>query len=369
MITIYMDETEIMNGYLGCGAFISKKTCNPDLIVADALAKLSNYPEKNEKDKQTISRGFFHANEDSPNAHCAFCQEINSMKDAQFVAEFLRPHIVGGEVAKSERRKERKNLYSMAAFYSALEINSIREPITVIFERGSEASSKQLENIFIAGYNKMIPDCYERPYIPLTFPKIEYDFKGNKENPGLQICDFLLWTAGRKIRGESDWYNQINAPIKGDCPIEQEIMQIIYSWTLPTLHYYNKTDYDENFERGVDQELKIKLFLESQALIEEHGNSKNRTFPAHALHLKPDVESYCRSKNIIDIQTRIMKVAELYLKLFDTIPLINELTSKDQKPSMLFIKRFMALLLKEDIQGIGMKIWLNNELAIRKLRL
>lgn len=58
---------------VGYGIFISQHPITSD-VVSEAMTNLKNDPEINDtSDISTIAHGYFHASEDSKNAHSHFC--------------------------------------------------------------------------------------------------------------------------------------------------------------------------------------------------------------------------------------------------------------------------------------------------------
>ena len=352
MITIYMDETKIMNGrkYLGYGALIVSEPDSCNQVISDALSLLSNADNKTGKDDKIIAKGYFHASSDTPNAHSAICSSILKLGNSKFVSHFLD--------ATNYDSKQENEIYDYSAFYSTFSLQRIREPIRIVMEQRNKLSSNAFKQAFTKKYEELLFCCYDQPFISLTFPKIEF-VVSDKNNSGLQICDFLLWATGRKINGNSVWYDRIRALFKTEHkPKSGNFIDISMDFTRKQpqeLTFYEIQDYDPDFEKNISVEMLWNLFFEAYMLIKQYGFNGVNSLPKHAVHLQNEIDRFCQSENKNKYLQQVEKAAMLYLKLFDTIPLIDKTTPKDKRPFMLYTKRFMGLLLMKHLnQAIRM---------------
>jgi len=111
-------------------------------------------------------------------------------------------------------------------------------------------------------------------------------------------------------------------------------------------HFYSVHDYDNGFEETVSEDDLIRFFVQAQDYIESY-QSLNRSLPAHVMHLQDDIDNFCKCKDKMHVRERIKKTAHLYLKLFDTIPIIEKDTTRLEKTKLLYIKKIMGLILME----------------------
>lgn len=86
MRSFFLDETE-NNNYIGYGLIIAEN--NYKAIINEALNNLKNDPVINtskfkKKDERTLQRNYFHASEDSDNAHSHFSNSINKYLKGDF---------------------------------------------------------------------------------------------------------------------------------------------------------------------------------------------------------------------------------------------------------------------------------------------
>ena len=88
---IYLDES-INENYVGYGALFVTDGNLAKQVVDKALIDLINDPDRNAKqckelDDRTISRQFFHACDDSKNAHSHICTAINTSLKGEFYSQ------------------------------------------------------------------------------------------------------------------------------------------------------------------------------------------------------------------------------------------------------------------------------------------
>jgi len=355
---LYMDESGIMDGkYFGYGALLLDDPNELDKIISYSLLELAE--ADNERDKPTLERCHFHASKDSPNAHSAICNGINRLSKFKFSATFLEA---------GDGNTDIKRIFDASAFYGMLQLNYIREPVTIVMEQRNELNKDVFQKFFTRAYNELLLDCYRLPFFPLSFPKIEFKI-ADKSNSGLQLCDFLLWVSGRELRGDKTWYDRIKSPVKSRAYTANSKDYVDYSYGVSGIElseriFYETSDYNRDFERNRDEEFFWNLFVEAQEQIKVFcSNSKSEGLPEHARHLKIYIEKFQKRKSNMPIYEEIEKTAELYLKLFDTIPIIDKTTPTEKKPRILYTKKMMGLLLRRDLgQGLRMLQFLSRKI-------
>jgi len=85
MLNIYLDET-VSNDrtHIGYGALMTRLPI-PNEIIAKSLLELQSDKDINDNDQNTIQKAFFHASDDSPNAHSYLCSNIRDNMRGSFV--------------------------------------------------------------------------------------------------------------------------------------------------------------------------------------------------------------------------------------------------------------------------------------------
>lgn len=83
--------------------------------------------------------------------------------------------------------------------------------------------------------------------------------------------------------------------------------------------------------------------------------SRNTT--PHISHLAQNIEEVASRKLDYDHMEYVAELSTIYLKIFDMIPLIDQSTSAKDKEFLLLSKKYMALLLRDDLfEGINARI-------------
>jgi len=92
---VYCDESTFSDPKpcIGIGMLITETEIAPSAIE-EALQRLQNDPDiliepAKKLDEQTLKRRYFHASEDSKNAHSYLCEQINKLDAAEFVCDFF----------------------------------------------------------------------------------------------------------------------------------------------------------------------------------------------------------------------------------------------------------------------------------------
>ena len=81
----------------------------------------------------------------------------------------------------------------------------------------------------------------------------------------------------------------------------------------------------------------------------------------HVNHLLEEAKDVVYYKMDQTYNEYFTKLAVAYLKLFDMAPVISSSTSSQEKEFLLLSKKYMSLLLRQDlINGVRTKIWLEN---------
>ncbi|MBC7408803.1 MAG: hypothetical protein H7339_10480 [Arcicella sp.] len=98
---VYADEATFNRGseeFLGTGIFISETQVNQEVVV-HALKLLADDTDFDKKmDDRTINHGYFHASEDSKNAHSHFCRSIVERGNGNFIYSENTPKLCFGSL-------------------------------------------------------------------------------------------------------------------------------------------------------------------------------------------------------------------------------------------------------------------------------
>jgi hypothetical protein len=182
-----------------------------DLIDA-ALERLRNDPEAkgNRYDHATLARGFFHASEDSKNAHSALCKEIVG-RNLAAAFDSSQWYFARDEEGIEGARLHRLSvaLSAMSAFQSDYD----RLHLVVARREGSFEERdvpKFLQFVRDAGFYNVA----QMPHLGTRFTEIYFELVDGK-HPGVQVCDLVLWAVQRakpertKHTGDTKWLERL----------------------------------------------------------------------------------------------------------------------------------------------------------------
>ncbi len=358
---IYCDESTFSEPKpcIGVGMLITETEISPSAIE-DALQRLQNDPDiliepAKKLDEQTLKRRYFHASEDSKNAHSHLCEQINKLETAEFVCDFFDKY----KLPTHERYND--YLYHQASILSSIRATNTIDHVIFYFESRDDLSVDSLKKMYNDLQQSSLMGIYDLPFIPHFFPPVSFEID-DKYNPGLQFVDFILWTVNRHVNGESTWFERINFSSKTSFSTESgswggQDINIGDGLREPKV-YYTVQDFPVNPDSKINKNILVDFYLHAARIIEFYINN-----PQHHLnHLfNEDAEEIVKRKKDQCFSNYFDKLASLYLKIFDMAPLITSSTTSQEKEFLLLSKKYMSLLLRNDlIHGVRTKIWLES---------
>jgi len=203
----------------------------PQELLDDALVRLRDDPDsaENGQDGETLRRGYFHASEDSKNAHSWICRAIvDGAIDAEFSATqwFFEGH-EGEGLQGSELHQHAIILSALAAIESDFDcIHILIAERTGTFQDSTIASWPQLLRA------QQLGSVIQMPTLPARFPRIEAELVG-AGHPGIQVSDFALWAVQRakplrlRAAGNSDWIDRLGLRLSAGGGIEGHAHQML----------------------------------------------------------------------------------------------------------------------------------------------
>lgn len=353
---IYADDTTFFenrdNGqeFTGIGCLILDSD-NTSEIVTDALQALSTDPDINKQenkkqDLRTLTNGYFHACDDSPNAHSHLCTAINNKLNANF------------QYSYTKNDYDKKDLaWEQCLQYLAVLIPQSKGPIDFYIEQRSSVSEKKIKDVLKYVDSMIDMGNYELYAIPKLYPKINVHIV-DKRNAGVQIVDFITWAKNRShfLVPDKKWEGRLKFTSKsmagklGDNIFQGDIV----------------------FKKGVRESL-IGLYPQEAFPIEEFsGNDEivslyqdvietvidflyhNTVLKHQHLHiwdefrqLREDIISY---KGIFNSPV-VEGISTCYLRLFDMKPVYANVNSSDISAfkKLLKSKRLCGLTLRKDL--------------------
>jgi len=355
---VYLDESIFSepNDYICYGALI----CDAEVsvsIIDTALENLKSDPDIQKEpsktyDDRTLLRQYFHASEDSKNAHSHLCSSINTSLNGHFSCQFF-------DIEKlSEDRKNKKYLFDHLAALCSISALDTRSEITFIFENRGSLSEETLKTWHSSFTNQMINSINDNLIIPTFFQNVFFKVS-DKSDPGIQCVDFLTWVINRKYNGDATWLDRINSKFQTHTKSESG------HWGGASLDfgsqlqsdriYYSHDDFDDDHFKGVD--LISKTYLQAEYVVNYF--TKN-SLPSTIVHFKNDIIAIHSDRFNLGAKNYIERLASLFLKLFDTAPLIDENTSENDRRFLAMTKKIMSIVVRPDmIHGVRSSISMN----------
>ncbi len=357
-VYVYLDETVYKEKYLGVGALVTLSEV-PSSIIETALDKLAYDPDSqgNKNDDKTRARRFFHASEDSPNAHSHLAVEI--MKSIQGVFRFSYKPFADNDGTKSEMDFRRN---TMMALMTALKS---RRPIQLCFERRDSFGKVHCNNLINTMYSNLDQTVFDHPRLPAFYPKFTV-IESDKNTPGIQIADFLLWALNCKLfepgSKKSVWYQWAGggsysySDMPSDNPLAKfgwaifgrnhnfDILQEMESENVEIM----ENIYPKNIVLDVETDQQVNyLYVIAERHVRYYAAID---IPSHASHLKESLVQLSTDLDSVDVRTpdKIRRVARMFIRIFDTIPVYEGLARDDKTFSLLMQARYyLASVLRE----------------------
>lgn len=355
---VYLDETEFPRGksnFIGCGFFYLDNPI-PDIVIKEALEYLKNDPDIyhdvfKAKDTKTIKRGFFHASEDSKNAHSHICRSIVKNMRGNFEYCYYNPK----KQKSLTKYKKIEDIQNYTIQLATITIsNLISNEVIFTIEKRSTFRDIHLKTWVEQLYKYKERNIYDYPSIPSLFPKIQMKI-GEKSEYGLQVTDFILWAVNRsKMKpAKSDWFNRLNLEhrqsfIEKEGPLQGGSYFINREITTPFVKYPRAAlpskDNSSN-STIINSYVLIEHILK---IIQEHP------LPSHVEHLKDNLNSTVEklsNKNLSFSNELVQKAASIFLRLFDTLPIYKDFSDNDidKWASILIARKIASLILRIDL--------------------
>jgi hypothetical protein len=216
---VYIDESQAPHAAgadhgqpFWLGAVITEHPIEQSLTAA-ALDQLKADPEAvgNAQDTATLARGYFHASEDSKNAHSWVCRAI---VDAPLDASFSATQWFFGR--RDSDQYGGGQLHRLTALLSALTVIEDDFDTVHIFVASREGSFEQKHMDEWPTYCTKIQlgALIGMPALPTRFPRLNAQLVP-ASHAGVQVCDFVLWAVqrskldGLNPTGKSDWMKRL----------------------------------------------------------------------------------------------------------------------------------------------------------------
>jgi hypothetical protein len=356
----YADETEFKYNYdetttnaYGYGVLITRYPVEETDVIVEALKELRqdpdiHKPDRQVRDERTIKDEYFHACEDSANAHYHLGTSIKKYIQGKFCYSY-----------------DDKSKYPYLLTYSCLEFTYRNEPIVLVVEERGDFKKSHAEEWIENAYRDIERSLVRPPDSPAYFPEVKIEVM-NKENAGLQVTDFILWSINRTkmkkpetkwldilglIGSSRDFVSSSSFKIEnklftgGEYILQKDLDENFSAFRYPK-SCFPLQDLPNNFLDLVD----LYLFIEQQLL-----KIDCTAIPNHILHLREKLIGAVKKLNFanqekVDYKKVIQEVCSIYIRLFDTLPLYQGLLGNDftQWSKFLLSRKFASELLFQE---------------------
>lgn len=356
---LYIDES-IFNindsDFYAVGLLATETEIGRD-VVDEALFNLSKDPEihgdTEKMDMDTLGRGYFHSADDSKNAHSHLCTSIVKYVRGTFRVQYTKPCSQKKVRTIEEIHRLNTQLVSLITTY-------YHEPVHIFIEQRSSLSQESAEKIIEDLFDEIDRSAYSNAALPAVYPKVTVAVVG-KDNPGIQIVDFILWAVKNKYANNrnSRWVDYLSLKIsnsfdqpQGDMAGGEYLLNGgIKSPSLGTDVYPPSVfPLEDSYYEKVDFKT---IYLWAEQIL--HSLS-TKGLPEHARHFESELNRLCATlKATAFVQEKLIRqVAKLFIRLFDTVPIYQHLdpASDAQKFELLLhVRRCMGLILSGEICG------------------
>lgn len=351
----YSDETEFkksdsdIDTIVGTGVLITKERISESLIL-ECLQNLKNDKDINSIDQKTLKNGFFHASQDSKNAHSHLCVGINKNISACFIYSYYNQKCS----IETNINLSIEDLNRQTLTLSALELfrNKIDKVVLTIENRSgfSEAAAKEwLKRL----YNQLLKLTYNQPTFITYYPRFEIVISSKKE-PGLQITDFILWALNRNNTQKPDakWAKRLNFKTYMYHSIEDS-PESGGTYFLNSFSFGDEMiNYPYPLEKIESDEEFYDIYITIEYVIRQLCEVK---LPTHVEHFFCDLQIL---KAIFDKKQHfetedLQLLCSTFIKLFDTLPIYHEIEEEKDWKKLLKAKKLAGQLLHQS------SIWFN----------
>ncbi|PIP78294.1 MAG: hypothetical protein COW84_12120, partial [Gammaproteobacteria bacterium CG22_combo_CG10-13_8_21_14_all_40_8] len=136
--------------------------------------------------------GYFHACDDSQNAHSHFCTSIRENLIANFQYTYSK-----------NDPESRDKAWKQCLYYLAVMTTQAKDEVNLFIEQRANVSKESISEVFDYVFKGLDWGCYDLYAIPKFYPKINLEIV-SKESAGVQIVDFVTWAKNRSHFSKPD---------------------------------------------------------------------------------------------------------------------------------------------------------------------
>lgn len=341
---IYLDETSFGGNteYSGYGCLISKDRIS-NAVVDEALENLRNDQDRFKdkfisQDDRTLERKFFHAADDSQNAHSHFCNSINKNIIGKFNSHFF--HLEKSKLNSIEEA------YDLALKLSVLSVFHESQEVVFIFEERNDLTEVYIRKWWQSLWLDVFKSQFNHPYMVTYFPKLKFEIK-TKYEPGIQVVDFILWASSRQvINKKCPWLSRVKSWFSTTVTPEGK------SWGGHSLSL-GRVDKDEDERYSIkdykhdDPELNSIAYLTHYIVHAQKVINVVYSQGKHdcIAHFWDEIEYLEKNKCVNSNSEHINRISACFLKLFDNVAVIKKETKPDDKAFWLSCRKCLAYAL------------------------
>ncbi|MCB0540094.1 MAG: DUF3800 domain-containing protein [Bacteroidetes bacterium] len=344
---------------VGSGTLVTTKPISKHLI-SSALVELGKDPDiedvkTKKQDYRTLKDKFFHASVDSKNAHSHLCRSI--VKNVQGNFSYCVYNKINNLILTENSRLEK--IIKFTTSFSAIQIFNEGQKVEKVnwFIEGRSELTQSAMSKWIEKWFRMYEDLFSfhLTAIPQYYPKLEL-FIEDKNNPGLQVLDFILWATNRKYGciKNSTWFDRLKLTLENEDFENSNLIHFGNFYLSKKVKFNNTKPYpvDARFLGGITSfaaifhlyrfiELKLKK-------IAFEG------LPSHCSHFNENLQKITNRTNDMRIdltEEDLLKQASLFIRLFDTLPIykgfpVNEYIDWNWA-NLLFAKKLAGFIIKD----------------------
>lgn len=347
---VYLDETEFGDGkYSGYACLITPSRIQRD-VIDEALENLRNDPDRfaaqqKPMDDRTLDRQFFHAADDSKNAHSHLCRAIYNHVKGNF-----KTHIFH---TKKHTFTTKEDLYDLASKLAVIGLFSHAVELTFIFEQRDNLNvGKLLSKWWPDLWFDLARNSYAAPFIVKYYPKVTFEI-GTKSEPGLQVVDFMLWASQKaRMDPKSKWFEYLPGWSKSktstvDGGWEGDSITMLEPRPLSERRYdIEHSNFSDPRFNSVD--ILWHFIVNVQTVINKSFALSDKS---RIMHFFDDIEELYNNRNVIQGPHYIKKMAECFVKLFDNVEVVQLSASSEDKTFWLAARKCMAYVFHESLDA------------------
>lgn len=346
--TIFTVDNKTNEIALGCGILVTKNKID-DCLIEEALVHLAKDIDFDlSKDQRTLNRKFFHASEDSKNGHSHLCNSINKNVKGVFDYTFIDKIKQIDTIEKGFTERQ----FNRCLSHSTLELFLTTDEIFLVIEKRGALTNETLSKWQGRLYNMYERATYDIPSYKTFYPKLNIQLR-DKNEPGLQVVDFLIWAINRTKTSNPNkiWHSRIQYKTWYEYRDEENQNRAKYHLNISSLDIEINEDYPVKFEKFE----KWEQFLNAYVLIERFLiNFDKNDFDEKNAHLYADLEEISMKLTAIDYQLNrddIIAVGSIFLRLFDTLPIYRHVQDSDKETwTILLNSKYLASMLVRNDQ-------------------